>query len=247
MPNMKRLPVGLTLVVALAVAVLVGLGVWQLRRLAWKESLLAHVAALRTAPPRPIGEALADLARGHDIDFVRVVVDCGPPPRGATSLFRYALDGDQVAWRPIVGCALSAPPFDGVVVDRGVAAGLTGAMAPRALALPPPRRVVGVLRKLPDWSLGGAGAPERDGGIETMRLTDLASLRLAGRLAGLPRPAPVLLEAERETPPPLGVEPRALPAEISNNHMAYALTWFALAAILAWFHGALLARRMRGG
>jgi len=218
--------------------------VWQVWRLGQKEALLAHIAALRTAPARPIGGALADLAHGGDVDFIRVTADCGPPPAGPVIL-RYALDADQVAWRPLVACRLAAPPYDGVVIDRGIAVALTGAMAPRLPALPAPTRVVGVLRKLPSWALGGSAAPERLAGVTTVRLSDAGALRVVARLAGLTRPAPVLFEAERESPPPPGVTPRALPPEIPNNHLAYALTWFCLAAILVWFYAAALLRRLR--
>lgn len=242
---MKRFPFGLTAVAALAFAALVGLGAWQVRRLAWKEALLAHVAALRGAPPRPIQSVLADLARGASVDFIRVAAVCGAAQR-TPAMFRYALDGEQVAWRVIAPCSLAAPPYDGVLVDRGLAESLTGAMEPRSIAVPSTRSVTGILRAPPSWAFGEAPALGRSGGIVILRVVDAGALRAAGRLAGLARPAPVLLEAERETPSPPGIAARAPPTEISNNHLVYALTWFALAAILAWFYAALLVRRARG-
>ena len=48
---MRRLPVIPTIVVALAVAVMIGLGVWQLQRAKWKEGLLAQYAAAQKLPP----------------------------------------------------------------------------------------------------------------------------------------------------------------------------------------------------
>lgn len=47
----RRLPLIPTLVVAAAVAVLIGLGVWQLQRAVWKERLLAGFAAAEKLPP----------------------------------------------------------------------------------------------------------------------------------------------------------------------------------------------------
>jgi len=47
----KRLPLIPTIVVAGAVAVLLGLGVWQLQRAKWKEGLLARYAAAEKLPP----------------------------------------------------------------------------------------------------------------------------------------------------------------------------------------------------
>ncbi len=48
---MKRLPVFATLIVMAACLTMVALGIWQLRRAAWKEALLADYAAVRTLPP----------------------------------------------------------------------------------------------------------------------------------------------------------------------------------------------------
>lgn len=47
----RRLPVIPTLVVAAAVALMIGLGVWQLKRAQWKEGLLAQYAEAQKLPP----------------------------------------------------------------------------------------------------------------------------------------------------------------------------------------------------
>jgi len=47
----RRLPIVPTIVVALAVAAMIGLGIWQLRRAEWKESLLARYEAAQNLPP----------------------------------------------------------------------------------------------------------------------------------------------------------------------------------------------------
>ena len=48
---MKRLPIIPTIIVGLAVAAMIGLGLWQLQRLRWKEGLLRDYAAARALPP----------------------------------------------------------------------------------------------------------------------------------------------------------------------------------------------------
>jgi len=48
---MKRVPIVATIVVLVAVAVMIGLGIWQLRRAAWKEGLLAQYAQADKLPP----------------------------------------------------------------------------------------------------------------------------------------------------------------------------------------------------
>ena len=47
----RRLPVIPTIIVAAAVAVMIGLGIWQLQRAKWKESLIARYAAAENLPP----------------------------------------------------------------------------------------------------------------------------------------------------------------------------------------------------
>ena len=47
----RRVPIIATAIVALAVAVMVGLGVWQLQRARWKEGLIARYAAAQDQPP----------------------------------------------------------------------------------------------------------------------------------------------------------------------------------------------------
>ncbi|GAO39963.1 hypothetical protein SCH01S_42_00060 [Sphingomonas changbaiensis NBRC 104936] len=48
---MRRIPLVPTVLVAAAVAVMIGLGVWQIQRLHWKEGLLARYAAAQGLPP----------------------------------------------------------------------------------------------------------------------------------------------------------------------------------------------------
>lgn len=48
---MKRLPLLPTLLVGAAIAVMIGLGIWQIERLHWKEALLERYAAAQGLPP----------------------------------------------------------------------------------------------------------------------------------------------------------------------------------------------------
>jgi cytochrome oxidase assembly protein ShyY1 len=54
-----RFPVGLTLASLIAFAILIGLGVWQVKRLAWKTDMLARIEAIQHAP------APADIPNNH--------------------------------------------------------------------------------------------------------------------------------------------------------------------------------------
>ena len=59
------------------------------------------------------------------------------------------------------------------------------------------------------------------------------------------RAAPYILMVETATPAPAGITPAPLPAEISNRHLEYALTWFGLAVTLLFIYAAMLWRKMR--
>ncbi len=243
---MRRFPVGLTLAVSLVFAGLVGLGTWQLYRLAWKTNLLSRIDALRAAPARPIGDVLARAARGEDVEYARVAADCRATHAPLRAAWRYALRNGRVGWRLMSACPLAAGPYDGAVLDRGLASAFNGAMAPGAAAAAPPGMVIGVLRAPGGRPLLGPAETERAGGLRVYRVFDRAALRAVAAENGLTHPAPYLVAVESERPAPDGLVPAALPQDIPNNHFVYALTWYALAAILVWFYGAMLFRRLRG-
>jgi surfeit locus 1 family protein len=214
----RRVPLGLTLAAALAFAVMIGLGLWQVRRFQWKERVLAQIAALRTAPAQPIGPVLVRAARGEDVEFLRVVADCRAPAIQPPDFQMTTDQGDWIA-RALAACPLAAGPFDGVLVDRGLLQASRGQPNPPTAVLPPPGRVVGVLRR----------ADRR-------------------RPLGVRRSPGYLLVAERETPPAPGVTPSQWAGQAPGNLQyvgEYAPTWFGLAGVLAAFYAALLWRRLR--
>ncbi len=243
---MKRLPSGLTIAAALCFVVLVGLGVWQLKRLAWKQDLIARVEALRHAPARPVETVLAQAAQGRDVEYQRVVAACVPAPSPSPAAYRYAVRDGQVGWRLLTQCRLGGGPYDAILLDRGLVTRFAGAMAPGAAAYPEPGIVIGVLRAPGGRPRLGPGEAPTVGGSRVFRVIDRGALDSLAHDAGVSRPAPLILATESEIPGAPGVVPAALPQDIPNNHLVYALTWFALAAVMVWFYGALLLRRLKG-
>jgi surfeit locus 1 family protein len=242
---MRRFPIALTITAAIACAILIGLGVWQLHRLAWKQALLNQIAALQTAPATPIGAALSRMSRGANLDYTRVTIDCAPAPGPSTQIFRYALREGQVNWRLMTLCNLSrGGPYDGVLLDRGLVQNLAGAMAPSALAVNPPSQVTGILRSPGATPMLGGATPTRQNGVMVVQVVDAEAVTLAARESGSTHPAPDFLAVESESPAPPGVHPAALPRDVPNNHFVYALTWFGLAVVLIWVYGAMVLRRL---
>ena len=54
-------------------AVLIGLGTWQLQRKQWKDALIAKIAARVTAEPMPLAQARQIWSGGGDIEYLHVV------------------------------------------------------------------------------------------------------------------------------------------------------------------------------
>lgn len=73
---MRRLPILPTLLVALAVAAMIALGVWQLRRAEWKDRLLAQYAAAANMPALDLDPFLDGQSPPPPLAFRRVLVTC---------------------------------------------------------------------------------------------------------------------------------------------------------------------------
>ncbi|MBN8934170.1 MAG: SURF1 family protein, partial [Rhizobium pusense] len=58
--------------VLLALAILLGLGTWQVKRLYWKEALLADIEERRNAAPATVAEIEAIAKSGGDIEYRKV-------------------------------------------------------------------------------------------------------------------------------------------------------------------------------
>jgi surfeit locus 1 family protein len=235
----RGFPLGLTIATAVALAILVGLGAWQLQRLKWKEALLAHVEALRSAPAQPLEPVLDALAKGRDVGFTRVRVSC-PGLARAPFLELYGLREGQAGWRLISACPVAGLRYRSILVDRGFVPDSVSARPSMDRADRTPVELVGVLRK-PDRP--SFLAPQNRPQIGRWFSRDIPAM---ARTLDAPQPAPVFLFAETSTNPDLkGLVPAPLPAEIPNRHLEYALTWFGLAAALAGVYAAVLARRRK--
>jgi surfeit locus 1 family protein len=232
-------PVGLTVATAIALALLIALGVWQLQRLKWKEGLLAHIAALQSAPARPLEPELDALADGRKLDFTRVRVTC-PGLATAPFLELYGLKDGQAGWRLISACPVSSRSYRTILVDRGFVLDTETTRPPVDAAAAAPVELVGVLRA-PDRP--SFIAPKNRGGSARWFSRDVPAM---ARTLGAPQPAPIFLFAETSTNPGFpALQPAPLPGEIPNRHLEYALTWFGLAAALAGVYAAVLLRRRK--
>lgn len=231
----KGFPVGLSLAVGVCLLILVGLGVWQVQRLFWKQDLLARIAALQAAPARDAGAVLA--AGGEEFTRVRVVC---PGLASAPYVQLYGLYDGQPGTRLISACPVEAGGVRSLLVDRGFVADEISARPPVDPTDRRPVEVVGVLRT-PDAAT--FVTPPNEIAANRWFSRDVAAM---ARALNAPAPAPLMLMAETPTNPEWkALIPAPLPVEISNRHLEYAGTWFGLAAALVGVYAALLWRRLK--
>ncbi len=228
---------GLTSVVAVCLAILVGLGTWQVQRLGWKTRLLAQIDALRTAPAEPIEIALRHLDQGGDLDYVRVQGQC-PALEQLPTIRLHAIRDGVLGYRLIAACPVEGGPYRSVLVDRGfVSREQADQVVPGATVLDGP--IVGVLRK------GDAKSVFAPADRPDLRLWYSRNIPAMARMLGAASPAPLFLTLEKPAPKAFGPTPAPLPTDIPNNHLGYAITWFGLAAALLSVYIAMLRRDRR--
>jgi surfeit locus 1 family protein len=230
-----RFPIGLTVATVVALAILLALGTWQLQRLGWKRDLLERIAALQSAPAQPAGAVLDRVADGADADFTRVTATC-PGLAAAPFIELYAIRDGQAGSRLISACRIDSAAYRTLLVDRGFVPDSISARPPVNAAVETPVRVRGVLR-----------APEASNLFSPPNRPDRWFTRDAVAMAaalGASDPAPLFLMAETSSNPEWSaLTPAPIPAQISNRHLEYAVTWYGLAAALLGVYAAMLFRR----
>jgi surfeit locus 1 family protein len=206
------------------VAVLLALGQWQLRRLAWKEAIIAQIESRLDAAPAALPGA-PDEAR----DEYRRVSVTGAFAEGELHVLT-SMKPHGPGFRIIA-------PFvteDGrrILIDRGFVPE-TEKTAPRA---PGAATVTGALL-WPDETDGFTPEPDIANNFWFAR----DAVRMAAALSA--EPFIVVAETgEGEWPAPLPVT-----VNIPNDHLQYAITWFSLALIWIVMTALLLMREMRRG
>lgn len=220
---MKRLPVGLTLAVGVALLMLLGLGTWQMQRLHWKEQLLADLARTRAIAPMALDSLLS---QPGDHVWRQVTLECRSDQRDFVYIHGVA---DGVAGFHVLNHCATGQGV--IVIDLGFTAQkpLTGAVALTTLT--------GRLRR---FETPNAFVPPNDSKADdwyTRSVPDLSkrwnvSLRSDYFVAAMQPVAP-------------GLTPVDAAANLSNRHLEYALTWYGLAAALIGVYIALLYSRPR--
>ena len=211
----RRRPVALLVAAGIVFLVLMGLGVWQVQRLAWKTDLIARVDARVAADPVPAPPP-AEWAglTVENAEYRRVSVG-GEYRPDSDVLVQAVTERGAGFW---VMTPLVTDYGWTVLVNRGFVAADRRDDRPLPQG---PQAVTGLLRlSQPDGAFLRANDP--DAGRWYSRDTQAIAATL-----GLPDVAPYFIDADRagESQPIGGLTVIAF----RNSHLTYALTWFAMA------------------
>ena len=210
----------------IALAILLSLGTWQLKRKAWKEGIVAKIAERVTAKPVSFEDLSPAALAGADIEYLHVTVT--GRLHHDKEHYLYAPGQSGLAWQVLT--PLEWKKDEIVWVNRG--------QVPDARRAPETRiqgqvagavTITGLVRR----PHAGSFTPPNDLKRNIWHFADPGELTRAS-FAGLSvNPAPVIIEADASATPPDGLPAGGVTRlSIPNRHLEYAVTWFGLAATL---------------
>jgi surfeit locus 1 family protein len=209
---------GLTVTTLIMVTILIGLGVWQVQRLAWKEALIATVSGHMTAKPVSLDEALR--MNADAVQYRKVALDGHFDNSREAYVFTTGAGGAPVyhVLTPFITDDARV-----LMVDRGEIP--QDKLPPKSrAAVAGARHVVGVWR-VPDAP--GFFTPKPEPARRIWYARDLAGIAQAD---GVQLAAPVVIEADSQPNPGGWPKGGQTVVDFPNNHLSYAITWFGLAA-----------------
>lgn len=212
----------------LGAGILCGLGAWQVNRLAWKQDLLAQLAANQSAEPVDLATAEARRSAGGNIAFLKVAVR-GKFRHDAAVRMISVYDGGP-GWNIIT--PLVTGDGRAVLIDRGLA---PDAVKDRIDRPSGEVEVTGIVR----FHVGRRGSfdPDNDVAANRWYWWDIPAMISAAKLPAGTTAADFILQALPDGEAKGFPEPQRPQANLKNNHLSYAITWFALALVLLVISG----------
>lgn len=233
--------ISLSLAALCGTVVLLGLGVWQLQRMDWKQDLLEKLQSRASAPPIAMAQAVEMSTRSNgDIRFIRV--HARGRYRHDAEIHLHGIQNKQAGWRVIT-------PFE--TVEGQVVLVIRG-FVPEAFKSPETRSAgqvtdtVSIVGQVRYGETQTMFVPDNNPGANQWYWRDLAAMQEAARKSA--RLTAVGFYLDLETPGHSAEWPRPQPlaaAGLHNRHFGYALTWFGLAGALVAVYGLLLRSRMK--
>lgn len=227
-----------------ALAVLVGLGTWQLERLWWKEALIAELDRKLAASPvaLPAREGWPQLNAAQD-EFRRVRFAAELLPGQEALVYSSGSSLRPDVSGPGYWVFSPARLTDGsiVIINRGFVP--EGKQDPKVRAEGNPAAAVEMVGAMRWPEQRGTFTPADEPARGLWFTRDPAGMASA---KGWAATAPFYIDQEGPRPP--GGLPKAGPIKpaLPNNHLQYAVTWYGLALVMLVATGFFVAARRRG-
>ncbi|MFC0411042.1 SURF1 family protein [Roseomonas elaeocarpi] len=229
-----------TLLMLPVLAILLGLGSWQVRRMHWKHAILRQIAAAEAGPPTPL--------RDPPEPITKVTVT------GRFLHDREAIVGLEVRGAVLGGALVTPLEWAGgppVLVNRGWVplepqgpvnrpageVSVTGWVRPPDTTSSFSATDDVAKRRFYSFVPGTIGQALGLPAVEPYAVVALANPAPANRAAAPARPAD---RVPAELPAPSEAMPRP-----DDPHLGYAITWYGIAAALVGVYAAFVARRLR--
>lgn len=232
-----------TLATLAGLAVLIGLGTWQMNRRTWKEGLVARIAARVQADPISLAESLRRWRETGDVEYLRV---------RASGRFRHDAErhvfttDDRLGPGYHVYTPLETSSARLVFVNRGfVPVRLKDAGARAGAQVSGEVAVTGLARRpSPQGWFLPASDPDRNMFYWPDHAVMLRSVGQRG--ADKLEPVPFFIDADARPANPGGFpQGGTTRLALPNRHLEYALTWYGLALTLGGVFIAFVYARLR--
>ena len=240
-PGAVRALIAPGLVSLVCLAILAGLGIWQLQRKGEKEALIGRIVARSQADP-PGTPPARDAWNAERDEFKRVTVT-GTLLNDQETLV-HGLAAGAVPGNALQGYYVLTPlkRDDGgfVLINRGfIPTELKDPARREAAQIAGPTTVTGMLRG-PEVRTMFVPAPEPARGEWFHR--DIDGIAAAHGITVMP----YLIEADATANPGGWPKGGQLRIDLPNNHLQYAFTWFGIAACLVGVFGVFAWKRLYG-
>ncbi|HEX2841954.1 SURF1 family protein [Hyphomicrobium sp.] len=230
-----------TLMTVLALPLLIGLGIWQVERLAWKEALIASISEGVGKEPAPLEHPAGAWKSLSGKEYWPVSVTGHFRHQDERHLF--ATDGGDFGWH--VYTPFETEGGNIVFVNRGfVPDALKSSSSRSAGQIEGQVTVRGLLRKP---GVRGWFEPDPDQTRNMWYWRDLTGMTASlGSEQDRARVLPLFIDAAAAPANP-GAWPKGgvTRLDIPNRHLEYALTWFGLAVTLVAVFAAFAWTRLR--
>ena len=230
---------GLHISTLIGLAILITLGTWQVKRLAWKEALIASIHTRIKSAPLPLAAIEAQFKASGDVDYTPVALT-GSVLNEGEQYFLSTFNG-QSGWNVYAPLLLADGRF--VMLNRGFVPYDLRDPAKRPLSQPSGTEDISGLARNPLAAKPSSITPENNTKSNTWYWKDLDGMAVN---AGVDKTLllPFFVDDWSEEAPGTLPVTKTTIVDLPNNHLQYAVTWYGLALALAGVWAVFTFRRV---